>query len=105
MRILRRGDWLNPRADVAAVVLVRRTGCWVRRGGCLARRGDCFAGSMRCFSGSMRCFVGSMRCFVGGGDSIVLGYDNSTIRRTLCFFLQKINYHLIRISYFKRIFA
>ena len=91
MRISRRGDWLNPRADVAAVVLVRRTGCWGRRGGCLARRGDCFAGSMR--------------CFVGGGDSIVLGYDNSTIRRTLCFFLQKINYHLIRISYFKRIFA
>ena len=98
MRISRRGDWLNSRADVAAVVLVRRTGCWVRRTGCwgrrggyLARRGDCFAGSMR--------------CFVGGGDSIVLGYDNSTIRRTLCFFLQKINYHLIRISYFKRIFA
>ena len=91
MRISRRGDWLNSRADVAAVVLVRRTGCWVRRGGYLARRGDCFAGSMR--------------CFVGGGDSIVLGYDNSTIRRTLCFFLQEINYHLIRISYFKRIFA
>lgn len=98
MRISRRGDWLNPRADVAAVVLVRRTGCWVRRGGYLARRGACFAGSMRCF-------VGGGDSIVLGGDSIVLGYDNSTIRRTLCFFLQKINYHLIRISYFKRIFA
>lgn len=64
----------------------------------MARRGDCFVGGNDCF-------VRSIHCFVGGGDSIVLGYDNSTIQRTLCYFLQKINYHLIRISYFKRIFA
>ena len=98
MRISRRGDWLNPYAFVAAVAFARRSSSKVRRGGYRARRGDCFAGGMRCFAGGMRCFA-------GGGDSIVLGYDNSTIRRTLCYFLQKINYRLIRISYFKRIFA
>ncbi len=91
MRILRRGDWLKLCADVAAVVLVRRTDCWVRRGGCLARRGDCF--------------VGSMRCFAGSGSSIVVGDDNLDRRYTLCYFLQKINYRMIRVSYFKRIFA
>ena len=98
MRILRRGDWLNPYAFVAAVAFARRSSSKVRRGGYRARRGDCFAGGMRCFAGGMRCFA-------GGGDSIVLAGDNSTIRRTLCYFLQKINYHLFYFSRFGRIFA
>lgn len=91
MRISRRGDWLNPYAFVAAVAFARRSSSKVRRGGYRARRGDCFAGGMRCFA--------------GGGDSIVLAGDNSTIRRTLCYFLQKINYHLLYFSRFGRIFA
>lgn len=91
MRILRRGDWLKLCADVAAVVFARRSSSKVRRGGYRARRDDCFAGGMRCFA--------------GGGDSIVLAGDNSTIRRTLCYFLQKINYHLLYFSRFGRIFA
>ena len=98
MRISRRGDWLNPYAFVAAVAFARRSSSKVRRGGYRARRGDCFAGGMRCFAGGMRCFA-------GGGDSIVLAGDNSTIRRTLCYFLQKINYHLLYFSRFGRIFA
>lgn len=53
----------------------------------------------------MRCFVGGKRCFAGGGDSIVLAGDNSTIRCTLCYFLQKTNYHLLYFSRSKRIFA